>query len=173
MLSIRQLDELITRVPDYPSPGIVFQDISPLLAHPEGLSSVTEHLCAIFREDRISHVIGIESRGFLLGAPIAIALNAGLVLARKQGKLPRSTYDQSYDLEYGQATLEIHRDAFPENSRVLIVDDVLATGGTIDAVLKLVEKMQGKAVGVAILSEITSLNGRSKFAKLKIHSLIT
>lgn len=173
MLSIRQLDELITRVPDYPSPGIVFQDISPLLAHPEGLSSVTEHLCAIFRKDRISHVIGIESRGFLLGAPIAIALNAGLVLARKQGKLPRSTYEQSYDLEYGQATLEIHRDAFPENSRVLIVDDVLATGGTIDAVLKIVEKMQGKAVGVAILSEITSLNGRSKFAKLKIQSLIT
>jgi adenine phosphoribosyltransferase len=173
VLSIRQLDELITRVPDYPSPGIVFQDISPLLAHPEGLSSVTEHLCAIFWEDRISHVIGIESRGFLLGAPIAIALNAGLVLARKQGKLPRSTYEQSYDLEYGQATLEIHRDAFPENSRVLIVDDVLATGGTIDAVLKIVEKMQGKAVGVAILSEITSLNGRSKFAKLKIQSLIT
>ena len=173
MLSIRQLDELITRVPDYPSPGIVFQDISPLLAHPEGLSSVTEHLCAIFREVRISHVIGIESRGFLLGAPIAIALNAGLVLARKRGKLPRSTYEQSYDLEYGQATLEIHRDAFPENSRVLIVDDVLATGGTIDAVLKIVEKMQGKAVGVAILSEITSLNGRSKFAKLKIQSLIT
>jgi adenine phosphoribosyltransferase len=173
VLSIRQLDELITRVPDYPSPGIVFQDISPLLAHPEGLSSVTEHLCAIFREDRISHVIGIESRGFLLGAPIAITLNAGLVLARKQGKLPRSTYEQSYDLEYGQATLEIHRDAFPENSRVLIVDDVLATGGTIDAVLKIVEKMQGKAVGVAILSEITSLNGRSKFAKLKIQSLIT
>ena len=173
MLSIRQLDELITRVPDYPSPGIVFQDISPLLAHPEGLSSVIEHLCSIFREDRISHVIGIESRGFLLGAPIAIALNAGLVLARKQGKLPRSTYEQSYDLEYGQATLEIHRDAFPENSRVLIVDDVLATGGTIDAVLKIIEKMQGKAVGVAILSEITSLNGRSKFAKLKIQSLIT
>ena len=173
MLSIRQLDELITRVPDYPSPGIVFQDISPLLAHPEGLSSVIEHLCSIFREDRISHVIGIESRGFLLGAPIAIALNAGLVLARKQGKLPRSTYEQSYDLEYGQATLEIHRDAFPENSRVLIVDDVLATGGTIDAVLKIVEKMQGKSVGVAILSEITSLNGRSKFAKLKIQSLIT
>ena len=173
MLSIRQLDELITRVPDYPSPGIVFQDISPLLAHPEGLSSVIEHLCSIFREDRISHVIGIESRGFLLGAPIAIALNAGLVLARKLGKLPRSTYEQSYDLEYGQATLEIHRDAFPENSRVLIVDDVLATGGTIDAVLKIVEKMQGKAVGVAILSEITSLNGRSKFAKLKIQSLIT
>ena len=173
MLSIRQLDELIRRVPDYPSPGIVFQDISPLLAHPEGLSSVIEHLFSIFREDRISHVIGIESRGFLLGAPIAIALNAGLVLARKQGKLPRSTYEQSYDLEYGQATLEIHRDAFPENSRVLIVDDVLATGGTIDAALKIVEKMKGKAVGVAILSEITSLNGRSKFAKLKIHSLIT
>ena len=171
MLSIRQLDELITRVPDYPSPGIVFQDISPLLAHPEGLSSVIEHLCSIFREDRISHVIGIESRGFLLGAPIA--LNAGLVLARKQGKLPRSTYEQSYDLEYGQATLEIHRDAFPENSRVLIVDDVLATGGTIDAVLKIVEKMQGKSVGVEILREITSLNGRSKFAKLKIQSLIT
>lgn len=164
---------LILDVPDFPKKGIVFKDITPLLADPGAFASVIDRLAEPFAAAGVQVVAGIESRGFLLATAIAYRLKAGVVPIRKKGKLPRKTHSASYDLEYGQDTLEAHQDAFPAGAKVLLVDDVLATGGTAAAACQLLAKLKGNVVGLAFLIELGFLNGRAKLAGQRIQSLIT
>ncbi|WP_049567595.1 adenine phosphoribosyltransferase [Nocardiopsis sp. SBT366] len=152
----------IRDVPDFPHPGILFKDITPLLNDPGAFSVAVRALAAPFLGSGIDHVVGLEARGFIFGAPVAMALGAGFVPARKAGKLPSDTIDQAYDLEYGTATVEIHADAITPGGRVLIVDDVLATGGTGRAAVDLVRKAGGTVVGFSVLMELSALRGREK-----------
>jgi adenine phosphoribosyltransferase len=161
----------IRDVPDYPSPGILFKDITPLLADGAAFGAVVAALAA--GSEDATKVAGIEARGFILAAPVACVLGAGFVPVRKQGKLPAQTYAQSYELEYGSATLEVHTDAFVPTDRVLIVDDVLATGGTAAATAQLVQRAGATVTGIAVLLELGSLGGRGKLADLPLRSLIT
>ncbi len=161
-------DRLIRDIPDFPKPGIVFKDISPLLADHEGLKAVVGGLVAAGQDHdgrtTVDKVVGIEARGFILAAPVALALQAGFVPVRKAGKLPGPTHQVSYDLEYGEAVLEVHQDALRAGERVLIVDDVLATGGTIAATRRLVESCGASVGAVAVLMELTFLPGRETLA---------
>jgi adenine phosphoribosyltransferase len=157
-------------VPDYPSPGIVFKDITPLLADGALFGAVIGALAA--GHGRIDKVAGIEARGFILAAPVACALGAGFVPVRKEGKLPGPTYAQSYQLEYGTATIEVHTDAFEPGERVLIVDDVLATGGTAAATAELVRRGGAQVVAISVLLELGFLDGRSSLPGLDVRSLL-
>ena len=159
---MEHLKAKIRHVPDFPKPGILFYDITTLLRDPVGLAEVLDGLTEPFRDQQIDLVVGIESRGFILGAAVADRLRAGFVPVRKPGKLPARTIQQSYDLEYGSDTLEIHQDAIEQGQRVLIVDDLLATGGTARAALDLVKKTGGEIVGLAFLVELQFLNGRAR-----------
>ncbi len=162
---MEHLKSKIRHVPDFPKPGINFCDITTLLRDPAGLSDAVGGLTEPFRGERVDLVVGIESRGFILGAPIAGRLQAGFVPARKPGKLPAGTLSQSYELEYGSDALEIHEDAIEPGQRVLIVDDLLATGGTASAVRDLVQRAGGDIVGIAFLVELTFLNGRERLGE--------
>ena len=168
------LEQLITNmirdIPDYPKPGILFKDITPLLADAAALRSVVAALGTGFGP--IDTVTGIEARGFILAAPVACHLGAGFVPVRKQGKLPAATYAESYQLEYGTATIEVHTDAFRPGQRVLIVDDVLATGGTARAATALVRRSGAEVAGVSVLLELAALNGRAKLAGLEVRALL-
>ncbi len=168
------LDSLVTGlirdIPDYPRQGVVFKDITPLLADGEAFRQVIGALGAA--HGGVDKVAGIEARGFILAAPVATALGAGFVPIRKQGKLPAATYAQSYNLEYGSATLEVHQDAFQSGDRVLIVDDVLATGGTAAACAELVARCGATVTGIVVLLELGFLNGRSKLTGLPVRALI-
>ena len=165
----------IRDVPDWPKPGIVFKDITPLLADHATFAAAVEALTAPHRGAGIDTVAGIEARGFVLGAPVALALGAGFVPVRKKGKLPGSTVEASYDLEYGSATLEVTSDAFMEGAKVLVVDDVLATGGTAAATVDLVRRCGGVVVGVSVLMELGFLDGRIALRAVGIepHALLT
>ncbi|HAN45050.1 MAG TPA: adenine phosphoribosyltransferase [Cyanobacteria bacterium UBA8156] len=154
------IQDLIRDVPDFPQPGVIFRDITPVLAHPEGLDTLIEGLSAPFMGIGIALVVGIESRGFILGAPVARQLNCGFVPVRKPGKLPCPTYSVEYALEYGTDRLEMHQDAIAPGQRVLIVDDVIATGGTAGAAAKLIEQAGGKLAGFAFAIELMFLDGR-------------
>jgi adenine phosphoribosyltransferase len=171
------LQRLIIDVPDYPEPGVVFKDITPLLADHTAFTSVVEELASAGRDGSgatvVDKVVGMEARGFILAAPVALALGAGFVPVRKAGKLPRATHAVSYALEYGEATLEVHRDAIAPGERVLLVDDVLATGGTVAATRQLVEACGGVAVAVAVLMELSFLPGRATIGDLPLHTLLT
>ncbi|HQY33127.1 adenine phosphoribosyltransferase [Actinotalea sp.] len=158
-------------VPDYPSPGVLFKDITPLLANGPMFAEVVAHLAA--RAPEVDVVVGMEARGFILGAPVAVALGAGFVPVRKEGKLPRATLAGAYDLEYGSAVLEVHADTFAPGSRVLIVDDVLATGGTAAATVELLERAGAVVLGLAFLMELTFLEGRSRLAGRDLDVLLT
>ena len=160
----------IRDVPDYPQPGIVFKDITPLLGDGAAFSAVVAGL-ATGRGD-VDKVAGIEARGFILAAPVACTLGAGFVPVRKKGKLPAATYAEDYQLEYGTATIEVHQDAFAPGDRVLIVDDVLATGGTACATANLVQRAGAQVVGIAVLLELSFLDGRSKLPDLVVESLL-
>jgi adenine phosphoribosyltransferase len=173
MLTVQQLDELILRIPDYPEPGVIFQDITTLLADPMGFTSTIKLMAQPFLDSGITHVVGVEARGFLLASAIAFQLQAGLVPARKVGKLPRETVAASYNLEYGSAAVEMHKDTFTSNSKVLVVDDVLATGGTLAAVSSLLNKLNVNVVGISVISEIARLNGREALIGMPIHVLIS
>ena len=159
------LDRLVVDVVDYPKPGIVFKDITPLLADHAGFTEVVEALAAAGRDADgrpiVDKVLGMEARGFILAAPVALALGAGFIPVRKAGKLPRETHAVSYSLEYGDATLELHQDAVAPGERVLLVDDVIATGGTVAATVDLVRRSGAEVVGVAALMELAALDGRS------------
>jgi len=157
-------------VPDYPQPGILFKDITPLLADGSAFAAVIAELAA--GSDHVTKVAGIEARGFILAAPVACALRAGFVPVRKQGKLPAQTYAQSYELEYGTATVEVHTDAFSPADRVLIVDDVLATGGTAAATAQLIRQAGATVAGIVVLLELEFLGGRGKLTGLPVRSLI-
>ena len=156
------LQTLIRDVPDYPKPGITFKDITPLLASPQGLAMAVEQMANPFRGAGIELVCGAESRGFIFGTAIAQSLSAGFVPIRKPNKLPCETRSMSYDLEYGSDTLEIHTDAVKPGQRVLMVDDLLATGGTLRACLDLLEGLKADVVGVSLLIELSFLGGRGK-----------
>jgi adenine phosphoribosyltransferase len=169
---MEHLKSLIREVPDFPKPGINFYDITTLLKHPEGLREVVDALSAEFKDDRIDAVIGIEARGFIFAPAMAYQLGAGFVPARKPGKLPSECATISYDLEYGQDALQIHRDAVGAGHRVVIADDLLATGGTASAVVRLVEQLGGEVVGLAFVVELEFLPGREKLAGYDVRSLI-
>jgi len=173
--NLRDLDELIKDrirdVPDYPQPGIVFKDITPLLGDGLAFAAAVEELAA--GHGPIDKVAGIEARGFILAAPVATRLGSGFVPVRKAGKLPAATYRQDYQLEYGTATIEVHTDAFGPGDRVLIVDDVLATGGTALATAELVRRAGAEVVGVSVLLELSFLGGRAKLGDMEFRALLT
>ncbi|WP_336212728.1 adenine phosphoribosyltransferase [Nonomuraea sp. LPB2021202275-12-8] len=161
--------ERIRDVPDYPQPGVLFKDITPLLSDPVAFAAVVDELAGLHEVDKI---VGIEARGFILAAPVAYRAGAGFVPVRKKGKLPAATLEESYDLEYGSATIEVHRDAFTPGERVLIVDDVLATGGTAEATVALIRRAGAEVVCVAVLMELAFLKGRERLAGVETRSLV-
>jgi adenine phosphoribosyltransferase len=171
------LKALVVDVPDYPQPGVVFKDITPVLADPAAFGTVVDALAAAGRDSAgqavVDHVVGIEARGFILAAPVALALGAGFVPVRKAGKLPRETLAESYALEYGEATLEVQRDGLKPGDRVLLVDDVLATGGTVAATRRLVERCGAVVHGAAVLMDLSFLPGREAIGDLSLTSLMT
>ena len=170
--SEQRLKALIRDIPDFPKPGILFRDITPLLADPSGLALAIELMANPFRGKNVDLVVGAESRGFIFGTAVACCLSAGFILVRKPGKLPHKKVSKTYDLEYGQDTLEMHEDSIVKGQRVLVVDDVLATGGTMKASCGLVEHLGGTIVGVAVLTELIALKGRDKVAPHQVHSVL-
>jgi adenine phosphoribosyltransferase len=171
-VQIEQIEALIRDVPDFPEPGVVFKDITPVLGDPMAFSTIIDLIVVHFGRGNVDKVVGIEARGFILGAPVAYHFGAGVIPVRKKGKLPHDTIDEEYALEYGTAALEIHKDAFQPGERVLIVDDVLATGGTAKAAARLVERIGGKVCGIATLIELDFLHGRDKLQGYDLFTLI-
>jgi len=169
---VSDLKRIIREVPDHPKPGILFYDLTTLFRTPHALGSVVNRMVERFRGDRIDAVAGIEARGLVLAAPVAIALGVGLALVRKPGKLPWETLSESYELEYGRGTLEIHKDAVSPGQNVLVIDDVLATGGTALATGRLVERLGGRVQAFAFLAELGFLNGRRAFGGADVFSLV-
>lgn len=169
---VRRAHALVHDVPDYPEPGVTFKDITPLLADGPAFRMVVDHIVESV-QGPVDLVVGMEARGFILGAPVATALGAGFIPARKQGKLPRETVTGAYDLEYGSAVLEVHADTVPAGARVLIVDDVLATGGTAAATVELVERVGGVVVGLSFLMELTFLKGRERLQGQRLDVLLS
>ena len=167
------LRALVRDVPDFPFAGIVFRDITPLLRHAPSFAEVVHRLEERFRDAAIDLVVGIESRGFLFGAPLALALGAGFAPVRKLGKLPAGTIRREYALEYGSNQLEMHRDALAGGARVLVHDDLLATGGTASALCRLVEQLGGEVIGCAFVIELAFLDGRGRLRPHEVHSLIS
>ncbi len=170
-MTIDDLKSNIQDVPNFPKEGIIFKDITPLLSNPQSFSALIEHMCEPYLNKAPSKIVAIESRGFLLGSAMALKLNCGLVLARKKGKLPGPNYSQNFSLEYGVATLELKKDSLTPDDHVLIVDDVLATGGTAEAAALLCEKTKANVMAYSFLIELDFLNGKNKLNK-PIHSLI-
>jgi len=166
------LKSCIRSVPDFPKPGIMFRDITPLLKDPKGFAEAIRRMAAPYKKGDVDVVLGAESRGFIFGVAIAQKLGAGFVPIRKKGKLPAATTSATYSLEYGTDTLQMHLDAVPPGARVLMVDDLLATGGTMAACCEMVEKVGGRIVGVEFLIELSFLNGRAKLAKYPVHTQI-
>lgn len=172
-MSVDDLRAKIREVPDFPKPGILFYDITTLLKDPGAFRESIDLLSAPFLGRRIDIVVGMESRGFIFSAPMALGLNAGFVPVRKLGKLPAETLSVEYALEYGTNTLEIHRDAIAPGQQVLVVDDLLATGGTVNGTIDLVRRLGGEIAGLAFLVELTFLNGRDRLRGYQIHSVIS
>lgn len=162
----------IRDVPDFPKKGIVFKDITPVLSEPALFKSVLDALVTRWRNERISKIVGIESRGFIFGAPLAYLLGAGFTATRKPGKLPYKTHQEEYALEYGKNAVEMHVDAIEKGERVLVVDDLLATGGTAEAAGKLVARQGGLIVGYSFVVELAFLEGRKKLGGERVHSLL-
>lgn len=169
---MEELKKYIRDVPDFPKPGILFKDITPILQNGEIFKQVVDQLAERYRSQSIDRIVGIESRGFIFGAPLAYALKKGFALVRKRGKLPWKTVRWDYELEYGTDTIEMHADAIQPGEKVLIVDDLLATGGTALATSQLVEKMGGKIIECAFVVELEFLNGRKKLENKEVFSLL-
>ena len=166
------LADFIRPVPDFPKPGILFRDITPLLAEPRALSEAVARLAAPWRQAGLDAVVAVEARGFLFAVPLALELGVGVIPVRKPGKLPADTISYEYDLEYGRDRLEMHRGALPPGARVLVVDDVLATGGTALACIRLVEAAGGSVAGAAFLIELVPLGGRQRLAPHRVESVL-
>ena len=169
---MHDFSRFIRDIPDYPKAGILFKDITPLLGNPTVFHKVIDEFVLRYKLEAIDVIAGIDARGFIFGAALAYRIGAAFVPIRKKGKLPYHTHEATYDLEYGTNTLEIHQDAFPKHSRVLICDDLLATGGTLAASVDLIEKLEGNIVGIALLVELTELNGRERVPNYDIFPLI-
>lgn len=168
-----RLEDYVLTIPDFPEPGIMFRDITSLIQDPDGLKDSIDGLIDALKDVEFDTVLGLESRGFIFGTAIAYALHKGFVPVRKKGKLPRETVSAKYDLEYGQAEIEIHTDAIKKGDKVVIIDDLIATGGTLEASCKLVEQLGGEVAMIAVVMELAGLNGREKLADYKVKSLIT
>ncbi|ASV75461.1 Adenine phosphoribosyltransferase [Thermogutta terrifontis] len=166
------LASYIRSIPNFPKPGIIFRDITPLLASPEALRETVRQLADAVRDRDVEAIAAAEARGFLFAAPLALELNVGLIPIRKPGKLPSETFSHTYTLEYGTDTLEMHKDAIKPGTRVLVVDDLLATGGTVEACCRLIEKAGGIVVGCAFVIELTDLKGAERLARYRPVSLI-
>jgi len=170
---MQDLEQKIRTVKDFPKPGIGFKDITTLLKDASAFSRSIEILASKFNPEKIDKILGIESRGFIFASALAYKWNKGLIVARKPGKLPAEKISEQYELEYGVDSIEIHRDAVSVNERILVIDDLLATGGTVEATLKLVERLNGQIAGIGFLIELSFLNGRERLKNYNIHSLIT
>lgn len=162
---------LVREIPDFPEPGVIFRDITPLLGNAEGFKNSVAELTSRFDGIQVDRVLGMEARGFIIGAPVAFHLNAGFIPVRKAGKLPWAVVREEYQLEYGSDKLEIHRDAIRPGERILVIDDVLATGGTAQATCRLVEALGGEVVGIGFLIELADLNGRHLMSGHRVESL--
>ena len=167
-----ELKNYIASIPDFPKQGILFRDMTPLLQDNEALTCALDKMAEFAKELNADVIVGPEARGFISGTPVAYKLNIGFVPVRKPGKLPRKTVEFKYDLEYGTNTLCIHEDAIKKGQKVVIIDDLLATGGTVEAAVKLIEKLGGTVVGLAFLMELDDLNGREKLKGYKVESLL-
>ena len=169
---MKKLEDYVVTIPDFPEPGIMFRDITSVIQDPEGLKLAVDGLADLVKDLDFDLVIGPESRGFIFGVPVAYLLRKGFVPVRKKGKLPRETVSQKYDLEYGQAEVEIHKDAVRPGQKVVIVDDLIATGGSAEAAVKLVEKLGGQVVRMVFVMELAGLEGRKKLDGYDVESLI-
>lgn len=169
---MKKLEEYVRSIPDFPEPGIIFRDVTSVLQDADGLHLAVETMQNLVSDLDFDVVAGPESRGFIFGTPIAYNMHKPFVLIRKKGKLPCETVEISYDLEYGQATIEMHKDSIKPGQKVLIVDDLIATGGTTEAMIKLVESLGGEVVGVVVLIELAGLNGRAKIGNTRLDAAI-
>ena len=169
---MKTVEDYITVIPDFPEPGVMFRDITTVFQDAEGFKLAIDEMQKLVEEVECDVIIGAESRGFLFGAPIAYNLGKPFVLVRKKGKLPRETVSQDYDLEYGSATVEMHTDSIKPGQKVVLIDDLIATGGTIEASAKLVEKLGGEVTRCVFLVELKGLNGREKLAKYDVASVL-
>ena len=168
----KKLEEYVVTIPDFPEPGIMFRDITSVIQDPDGLKLAVDGLANLVKDTDFDLVVGPESRGFIFGVPVAYLTGKGFIPVRKKGKLPRETVSQKYDLEYGQAEVEIHVDAIKPGQKVVIVDDLIATGGSAEAAVKLVEQLGGKVVKMIFVMELAGLKGREKLANYDVESLI-
>jgi len=172
VLVMKKLEDYVTTIPDFPEPGIMFRDITSVCQDPDGFKLAIDEMQKLVADLEYDVVAGAESRGFIFGAPIAYNLGKSMVLIRKKGKLPREVIQETYDLEYGTATIEIHKDAIQPGQKVLLVDDLMATGGTIEAMIKLIEKLGGEVVGILCMMELAGLNGRDKLKGYRVDSAL-
>jgi adenine phosphoribosyltransferase len=170
---MKKIEDYMTSIPDYPQPGIIFRDITSVLENGDGLKLAIDEMDKLLDGVDFDLIAGAESRGFIFGAPLAYMHGKGFVPVRKKGKLPRETVEMSYDLEYGSATIEIHKDSIKPGDKVVLVDDLIATGGTIEAAAKLVEQLGGEVVKMIFLIELTDLKGRERLDKYDVASIIT
>lgn len=171
-MNLSQLKAAIRNIPDFPKPGIIFRDITPVLSNPELLQFAVTTLIEPYKNQAIKYVAGIEARGFILGVAAACQLGVGFIPIRKKGKLPFLTHEESYALEYGNATLAIHVDALKQGDKVLLIDDLLATGGTADAAARLINKLGGDLVGIEFLLELPALKGREKLTNAPVRAMV-
>ena len=169
---MKELKDYVTEIPNFPKKGILFRDITTILSDSEGFRMAIDGLIDLVKDKDFDLVLGTESRGFIFGAPVAYALGKGFILVRKKGKLPRETITESYDLEYGQAEIEIHTDAIRPGQKVVLIDDLIATGGTAAAAVRLVERLGGEVVKVAFVMELAGLEGREKLKGLDVEALL-
>jgi len=168
-----KIEDYVISIPDFPQPGIIFRDITGILQEPDGLRMSVDAIVEKLKDVDFDVVVGPESRGFIFGVPVAYAMNKSFIPIRKKGKLPRETIEETYDLEYGNATVEIHKDAIKPGQKVVIIDDLIATGGTSEANIKLVERLGGKVVKLIFVLELAGLNGRERLKDYDVDSLIT
>ena len=170
---MKALEDYVTTIPDFPKKGIMFRDVTTILSDKDGFKLAVEDLIEKLKDVDFDLVLGSESRGFVFGAPVAYAMNKGFILVRKKGKLPRATYSEDYELEYGTATLEMHQDAIKKGQKVVIIDDLIATGGTTEAIIKLAEREGGEVVKIGFVMELEGLKGREKLKDYDVFSLIS
>jgi len=169
---MKELKDYVISIPDFPSPGIIFRDVTSILQDGEGLHLAIDELLAMLKDVDFDVIVGAESRGFIFGMPVAYELRKPFVLARKPGKLPRETVSMEYELEYGTGTIEMHKDSIKPGQKVVIIDDLIATGGTVEAIAKLVEEMGGEVVKICFIMELAGLEGRKKLSKYEVESAI-
>lgn len=169
---MKTVESYVRSIPDFPEPGIIFRDVTSVLQDPDGLKLAIDGMIDLLKDVDFDVVVGPESRGFMFGVPIAYTMGKGFVPVRKKGKLPCETIEMSYDLEYGQATIEMHKDSLKKGQKVVIVDDLMATGGTAEAIIKLVEQLGGEVVKICFLMELAGLNGRAKVGQYDVASVI-